>query len=211
MSAMEAEAALASLLMAHARAEPWEHRHPMVALQAVSLLRRLPVLVYQPSDSGQGQAIRRNLQRSTFGVTTPLHEATTLLELPQHPDRYDEGHGRATLRRHSRKALRAGVSWTRVDNAAERERLVAIAYQNARARFGDDLYEEFDFSYLLDCDLWLIAWHQELPILLSVTAVDGEWALLGYFCSLAFSPIASATRYLMTGVLADHLAGRGVR
>lgn len=210
LTSSQAEAKLASLLMSYARGEPWEHRHPVAALRALLLLRRLPVRVYQPSESRDGQAIRLGLQRSSLGMTTPLHEAVTMLELPRPPTRYDEGRQRATQRRHARRAVNAGVTWNRVTDPAERAYLVRSAYLRERARFGDVRFEAFE-SFMLRCDLWLVAWHREQPVLLSITAVDGEWALLSHFGSLASGAVASSTRYLMTGVLADELAARGVR
>src|SRR3954454_23590315 len=205
MTAAEAEAALASLLMSYAGPRPWEHRHPLVTLQALSLLHKLPVLVYRPSESRAGQAITGRLRRSSLGVVTPLHEAMPLLELPCYPAPYDHGHDRATQRRHARKALKAGVTWIRVRDPAERERLMLV-YRAARVRMGDDDARDWDLGYLRACDLWFDARHRGRPILLSTTAIDGEWAMMFCFSNLAAGPVVSATRYLMTGVLAVHLA-----
>ena len=210
MTPVQAEAALASLLMPHARGERWEHRHPVVALQALALLRRLPLLEYQPSGSRESRAIHGRIERSSLGVITPLHDAMSVLELPRPPARYDEGHNRATQRRHARKALKAGVTWTCVTDPTEREGLVQV-YRSSRARIGDAGAREADLAFLDDCGLWLVAWNDGHPIHFSATAVDGAWAMLFSFSSLASGQVASATRYLMTGVLADRLAARGVR
>ena len=48
-------------------------------------------------------------------------------------------------------------------------------------------------------------------MLLSVTPIDGEWAVLSHFRVLRCGRDATAARYLMTGVLADELAALGVR
>ena len=212
MSADDAEAELAALLAIHAHPQPWEHRHPMVALRAAALLRKLPIQTYRPSDAPDGRLIAHYLDKSSFGVRTPLHEAVTALALPEIPGTYDHGHERATQRRHARKALKAGVTWSHVGDVAARVRFVELAEAKAR----EDLQGAFrpevvDFPAMLETEHWIAAWHDEQPLLLAVTAVDGEYAMLRYFCRYGTSQVASSTRYLMTGVLAEELAARGVR
>jgi hypothetical protein len=212
MDADSVEEELAALLSSHARREPWEHRHPWVVLRAWVLLRRIPVTVCRPSTSPDGQLIREYLDKSSFGLRTALHEAATALALPEEPGTYDQGRARATQRRHARKAKKAGVTWSHVTEPADRERFIALAEEKAR----QDLHGAFrpevvNFPSMLDTELWLAAWQDDQPLLLAVTAVDGDWALLRYFVSYGDSRVASSTRYLMTGVLAEELVSRGVR
>jgi hypothetical protein len=206
------ETQLAAVLSEYARAGPWEHRHPVVTLRVAALLRRLPVRTCRLSRSRDGLLIAHYLDKRTLGLSTPLHQAVTCLDLPEVPGTYDEGPERATQRRHARKAIKAGVTWTRVSDPAEREQFVALTEEKARLDLqGDFEPEVVNFPSMLETDHWLAAWLDGEPLLLAVTAVDGEWAMLRYFGSYGSSPVASSTRYLMTGVLAEDLAARGVR
>ena len=212
MTVDDPEAELAVLLAAYARAHPWEHRHPLVAMRAAALLREIAPKTYRPSGTRDGEIISNRLRRSHFGITTVLHEAVTLLELPERPGTYDHGPQLASQRKHARKALREGVTWTYLTEAAEKEHFLELADANERARVRADYSpEEVNFPGLLESDLWLAAWQGERPLLLAVAAVDGDWSMLRYFCSLEASRVAGSTRYLMTGVLAEELAARGAR
>jgi hypothetical protein len=207
-----AEAKLAALLAVHAQAKAWEHRHPLAAVRAWLLLRFIALEHYAPSTTLEGQIIRGYLRRSHAGVTTPLHQAATVLELPEEPGRYNQGRDRATQRRQARKAAKLGVTWNVVDDAEEKARLLDIAVSYERAHPQSEYRETApDLRGLLDIELWLVAHHDGRPLLLSVTAVDGEWALLRYFRTLQSGEVSSAARYLMTGVLAEELVSRGVR
>ncbi|MGY1732441.1 hypothetical protein ACI798_13060 [Geodermatophilus sp. SYSU D01045] len=124
-------------------------------------------------------------------------------------------HGRAkqTLRRRLRAAQRRGITCRPVDDPAERRALVLLADETERShpdpRYRIDVPENED---LLQHDLWLAAYSpQGHPLLLSVTPVDGEWALLRYFRTLGHGPEHSDSRYLMCVVLVEALARRGVR
>lgn len=212
MSQESAEEQLSVLLTQHARVQPWEHRHPLVVLRAALLIRQLPRTTCHVSGSRDGRLIAEYLAKSTFGISTPLHQAVTCLELPEEPGTYDHGHDRATQRRHARKAVKAGVTWTLVTDAAEKDFFLELADSRAREHLHDAFRPEVvNFPAMLETDLWLAAWQDEKPLLLAVAAVDGEWALLRYFVSYGDSPVASSTRYLMTGVLAEELISRGVR
>ena len=210
MSVEDPEAALSELLAVYAQPQPWEHRHPLVALRAAALLRDIPAKTYRPSGSRDGQTISSRLRRSHFGITTVLHQAVTLLELPEPPATYGLGPHFASQRKHARKALRAGVTWTLVTEAAQRDHLLELVDARERVRVQADFSPE-EVTGLLDNDLWLAAWQGERPLLLAVAAVDGEWSMLRYFCRLESSRVAGSTRYLMTGVLAEELAARGAR
>jgi len=212
MTPDDPEAALHELLSRYARREPWELRHPIVALRAAALMRALPPKTYRPSGTRASQIISHQLKRSHFGLSSPLHEAVTLLELPEQPGTYDVGPHLASQRQHARRALREGVTWSLVRDAAEKEHFLELADANERARSGAGYRpEEINLRGLLGSDLWLAARVDERPLLLTVAAVDGEWSMLRYFVSLESSRVASSTRYLMTGVLAEELAARGAR
>lgn len=208
----DAEAKLSALLAVYARARVWEHRHPVAAMRAAFLLRFIPVAVYTPSETREGTIIRGHLLRSLKGLTTTVHQAATVLELPSGAGQYDQGSSRATQRRQSRKATKLGVTWSRVTDAEEKGRLVGVAYAREQSHPQEEYrFEEPDLRELLDIELWLVAHHQGEPLLLSVTAVDGQWSLLRYFRTLQDAEVASASRYLMTGVLAESLVSQGVR
>jgi hypothetical protein len=65
---------------------------------------------------------------------------------------------------------------------------------------------------LLSYDLWPAAYSAEgRPLLLSVTPIDGDFALLRYFRAIGFGEEQSNARYLMTEVLAERLVAQGVR
>lgn len=205
----EAEEKLSQLLMEYAGPRAWEHRHPLIALRAASLLRHLPVQTYTPSASRDGQYIGARLDRSDLGVATILHQAVALLEV-------DDGDGRQlankSARKHARRALRAGVTWSRVTEKAEKERFLALARDSEPFRHrGQDRPMITDFDALTESGLWLAAWLGESPLLLSVTAVDGHWAMMRYFCSFEATRTAASARYLMTRVLAEELSSAGVR
>jgi hypothetical protein len=207
-----AEAELSALLARYAQVQPWEHRHPWVVLRAFALLRKISVTNCRPSGSPDGRLIGHYLDKSTFGIRTPLHQAVTALTLPATPGTYDQGHERATQRRHARKALRAGVTWSLVTEDTEKQFFLELADKAAREALRDGFRPEVvNFPAMLETDLWIAAWQGEQPLLLAVAAVDGEWALLRYFVSYGSSRVASSTRYLMTGVLAEELVSRGVR
>ena len=212
MTSRDAEAELAVLLDTLSGPKLALHRHPVLASRALTLLRQVPELWCRLSDSVEGRMVRAELQRSAGGRSTVLHQATTVLELPTEPGTYNVGHERATQRRKARKARAAGVSWRPVTDAAERQRLLERAddYErhNPRPAYRKDDPENAD---LMAIRLWLVAYHQGEPILLSVTAMDGEWSILRYFRTLSDSDAASNARYLMTEVLAEELGRLGVR
>ena len=119
-----------------------------------------------------------------------------------------------SARKHARRALRAGVTWTRITE--ESEKLCTSSTSPTRTcigRRGDAAYQVADYNFhsLLKCEQWLAAWLDGEPILLSVTAVDRDWAMMCYFNSFGSDRTAGSTRYLMTQVLTDVLAELGVR
>lgn len=219
MQAVDDESRLFEIIHTHStpfpRGKVWDFRlrqHPADLLAAVKLLRGIPRVSCAPSDTSEGRLIRGALQRQTAGIATAIHQATNTLVLPDEPGRYDQGHERATQRRKARQAARVGVTWRAVQGEDERVLLQKLAteWEQANPR---ELYRnaEPDTVDLLEVDLWLAAFVDERPVLLSVTAVDGQWSVLRYFRTLEDTDASSTARYLMTGALAETLVSRGVR
>ena len=152
------------------------------------------------------------LSRTELARYTVIQQARSVLELPEPGTPYNEGRSKATQRRKAREANRLGVTWRAIDDDAERESLLAVANEferlNPRKEYRT---HDPDNRDLLDIDLWLAAFHEGEPILLAVIPFDGEFATLRYFRTLVHTEASSASRYLMTEVLADHLVDSGVR
>lgn len=137
----------------------------------------------------------------------------SVLTLPHETGQYSLGASKQTLRRKMRQAARLGVRWAEVTDPAERQRLAKLADEYVRTH-PDVTYRNAnpDTSDLPSYGLWLAAYSAEgHPLLLSVTPVDGEIALLRYFRTLGGGEAQSNARYLMTEVLVEHLVNRGVR
>ena len=203
-----AEEQLSELFLTFATKSRWELRHPIATLRAAWLLRRIPPLVYRASGSPDSRTMLKRMDRSTFGIRTVRDQAVTVREVGEVGD---PGLANKSARKHGRRAERAGVTWRPVA-AEDRERFRELAEEHTR--FGhDDQYQpdDLNFSSLLSSDLWLAAWQDDKPLLLSVTAVDGDWAMMRYFCSFDDTRTGASTRYLMTLALHDELAKRGVR
>lgn len=187
-------------------------RRPAATARAGLDLLRLPRIDVALDDTVEGRAIRTGIVRSGVNYRLLLGLASVLV-LPQHAEEYSLGASKQTLRRKARAAVRAGVTWKPVEDLQERERLRELADLQERVN-PRPAYRVLhpDNRDLLDHRLWLVAYDVERrPILLSVTPVDGESAILRYFRTLVDSEVASATRYLMTQVLAETLVGQGVR
>ena len=188
-------------------------RHPRRSLNAYAALRQLPRLNAPLTDTVEGAAIRDGLSRWSPVGRTVFHSATSVLLLPQDPEEYHLGASKQTLRRKSRAAEKLGVRWAKVDDPQEQRRLLTLADDHERTN-PDPEYRQTkpDNDDLLKYRLWLVAYSRDdQPILLSVTPVDGEWALLSYFVTLGTGPEHSNARYLMTQVLVENLIGAGVR
>lgn len=171
----------------------------------------LPHLHAELDGSTEGAEISSAVTHKGRLGRLPVHELSSVLPIPDQPGVYALGHERQTLRRQSRKAERSGVTWSTVDEA-DRARLLATAVNRER-HHPDTTYRTAgeDLERLLDYRLWLVARDREGdPLLLSVTPTSGRWAALTYFRTLVDDPAATAARYLMTQVLADELAARGV-
>ncbi len=187
--------------------------HPVLSVRALNHLLNLPVLVAELSDSVGGRAVREGLIRNSGPIATPVHSATSVLVLPDKPEDYSVGASKQTLRRKCREAEKRGVRWSLVTDPNERVRLADLADARDRSHPREEYRRESGTNHtLIPHPLWLAAYAADgRPLLVSVTPTDGEWAMLRYFRTTEDSPEASAARYLMTRVLAEHLIERGVR
>ncbi len=187
-------------------------RHPGKCLSAFVAVHRIPSLRADPADGVEGSAIRDELLRGS-AIRRRIFPAMAVLTLPRHPGQYELGPSKQTLRRKIRQAQRLGVRWATVDEPEERRKLLELATEWER-NHPVDCYRNPDpqLSPLLSYGLWLAAYSAAgRPLLLSVTPVDGEWALLRYFRTLTAGEEASSARYLMTRVLVEHVVRLGAR
>ncbi len=188
-------------------------RRPAKSLRAFLSLARLPCLYVRSSPSGaDGAAIRSALAPSN-PLARVLGYPTAVLDLPGEAGQYSQGASKQTLRRKVRQARRLGVRWAEVSDCAERRRLLRAADDQERTH-PNAAYRNLhpDNSSLFSYELWLAAYSADgRPLLLCVTPIDGEFALLKYFRALGAGDEFSGARYLMTEVLVDHLVDRGVK
>jgi hypothetical protein len=196
-------------------------RHPRRSLGAFIALFRLPCLNVAPSPAGfEGAHIRALLSEhsaSSLSPRTTLERltglATSVLSLPAEPGQYSLGASKQTLRRKVRRARQLGVRWAEVSDPQERQRLLKLAEEYERTH-PDATYRNPnpDISDLVRYRLWLAAYSAEgQPLLLSVTPVDGELAVVRYFRTIGAGEEQSNARYLMWEILVEHLVERGVR
>ena len=186
--------------------------HPRRCLSAFVAVHQIPSLRADPADSVEGIVIRDELSQGS-ALRRRIFPAMAVLTLPRHPGHYELGPSKQTLRRKVRRAQRLGVRWAKVDDPGERRRLLELATEWER-NHPVDCYRtpNPDLSSLPSYGLWLAAYSAGgRPLLLSVTPVDGEWALLRYFRTLTTSEEASTGRYLMTQVLVEHLVRLGAQ
>ena len=196
-------------------------RHPGKSLGALVALFRLPCLRIGPSSVDiEGTAIRASLSPQVTALLSPRSIvtrlagfATAVLILPPEQGQYSLGASRQTLRRKVRRAQRLGVRWAEVTDPRERRKLLKLAEE--RERTHPDITHrntEPDIGSLLSYQLWLVAYSADgNPLLLSVTPVDDDLALLSYFRTLGSGQAQSDARYLMTEVLVEHLVRGRVR
>ena len=188
-------------------------RHPIRSVGALIALRRLPEITADLSDSNDGVGIYKGLSRSYPIVgRTIVDSATALVMVPRNPADYSIGASKQTLRRKVRAAQKLGVSWTKVDDIETRRYLLELADERERTHPREDYRREPHNADMLAYGLWLVAHSDDgRPLVLSVTAVDGEWSLLRHFCALGDGPEYSNARYLLTQILVEQLAEVGVR
>ncbi|MCU1473895.1 hypothetical protein [Amnibacterium sp.] len=187
-------------------------RRPATAMSLIRAILRIPKVTACIDDGAEGDAVRKGLSRRAR-VRVFVHEVTSVLEIPADPAQYVEGSSKQTLRRKVRAAERAGVTWKRVTEPEERQALLEAANEFDRKNpLGRYRHEDADNSDLFEYRLWLAAYAADgRPLLLSVTPVSSEWAMLRYFRTVEESDEASLARYLMTRVLVDELSAMGAR
>ena len=196
-------------------------RHLGKSLGVVIALLRLPCLRVAISSADiEATTIRDFLSPQVtaslsprFVLTRITGFATATLILPREQGQYSLGASKQTLRRKVRHAQKLGVRWAEVSDLQERQSLIELAEEYEKVH-PDETYRnaEADLSWLLGHQLWLAAYSANgNPLLLSVTPVEGELALLGHFRTIGFGEEQSDARYLMTEVLVEHLVHRGVR
>ena len=196
-------------------------RHPGKSLGVVIALLRLPCLRVAISSADiEAATIRDFLSPQVTASLSPRSVltritgfATATLILPREQGQYSLGASKQTLRRKVRRAQKLGVRWAEVSDLQERQSLIELAEEYEKVH-PDETYRnaEADLSWLLGHQLWLAAYSANgNPLLLSVTPVEGELALLGHFRTIGFGAEQSDARYLMTEVLVEHLVHRGVR
>jgi hypothetical protein len=188
-------------------------RHPHQTLVALAALSRIPRLTAELSDSVEAAVIRRFIARPPAIGRTAIRRVAAVLVLPDQASDYSLGHSKQTLRRKVRAAQKLGVRWARVDSYDERRRLLDLAEQHERNHpLAEHRQTNPANTDLFEYRLWLAAYSADgRPLLLSVTPVDGEWALLRYFRILHVGKEYSNARYFMTQVLVEQLATMGVR
>lgn len=186
---------------------------PLTTLAVVVALYPLPRHRLVLTDDIEGRGIQRALSHPWLLRWSPFHAATAVLRVPHNPADYSVGASKQTLRRMVQAARKKGVNWTQVHDHAERVRLLSLANDWERRhplpRYREGKPHNDD---LLDYRLWLAAYAPDgRPLLLCVTPVAGEWALLRYFRTLGVGSEESDSRYLMTQVLVETLSAHGVR
>jgi membrane-associated phospholipid phosphatase len=196
-------------------------RHPGKSLGALIALVRLPYFRVARSSVGiEGTAIRALLSPRVTALLSPRSIltriagfATAALILPLEPGEYSLGASKQTLRRKVRRARKLGVRWAEVTDLQERRELLKLAEESERTHPNATYHNPNpDLSELLSYRLWLAAYSVNgTPLLLSVTPVDGELAVLAYFRTLGAGEGQSVSRYLMTEVLVENLVDRRVR
>ena len=187
--------------------------HPSATLGAVGAVLRLPVAPAALGDGPAGEILRSTLLARHLGGLRVASTGVAVLDVPADGGDYVLGAARQTLRRKVRAAQKKGVAFRFVEDPTERAALLERANAAEQAH-ADTQYrvDTPDNSDLLLHDLWLVATDADgEAIMLSVTPVDGEWALLRYFRTLGASPAHSDARYLLMPALVAALAERGVR
>jgi hypothetical protein len=187
-------------------------KHPLETLRAARIIFRLPSLRIEPPTTGAGVFIREVLSPRSLPLRITGF-VTGVLKLPNTPGQFVLGPAKQTLRRKMRAAQKLGVSWAEVVNPRERRELLEQAAWYER-KHPNVIYRTInpENGDLLNYDLWLAAYSSEgRPLLLSVTPVDGDFALLRYFRTIGSGEGQSNARYLMTAVLAERLVAQGVR
>ena len=186
-------------------------RHPLRCARVLVDLARLPRLTVrvEPTDDGReimAAVVDRGLLRRAFP-----HAA--VLVLPDSPGAYSAGRSKQILRQSVRKAEALGITWRKVDDPIEREKLGRLADDWERIHPVERYRNPNPTNTgLLGSSLFFAAYAADgRPLVITLVPVDGAWALLVNFKSLEISTEQSLARYYLTEVLADHLIRAGVR
>ena len=191
----------------------WVVRHPLRIAGAARSIRALPVLHAAPAGTPDGRVLSTGLARQSALGRRLVDGATSVIRIADDPASYAAGSSRKTLRKQRNEAVRDGVHWLRVEDPAERSRLLALANAAERSH-PDGRYRTADPDNrdLLPLSAWWVALSASgTPLLLAVAAIDGEWAMLRYFRVLDRSRDGFRARFLMMDVLVHELASSGVR
>ena len=188
-------------------------KHPVESYTALAALCRLPKFTAVLTDTPDGRGIHKGLSRSSPIVgRTVVQSATAVLMVPSNPADYSVGASKQTLRRKVRAAQKAGVTWARIVDTEERQHLLALADERERTHPREQYRRDPHNADMVAYALWLAAYSADgQPLVLSVTAVDGEWAILRHFCALGDGPDHSNARYYLTQVQVEQLAEAGAR
>lgn len=187
-------------------------RHPVAALRAFAAIQRLPfVHPADQSDTPGGRQVREALyQKGPLGLPARWWGFAVLpvIETAQSLDSPDA----KRLRYNLRLAEAAGITCRPVE-PGERRGLLEMA--NDRERTHPDAVYRVSAPRnddLLDHDLWIVAENEGgQPLLLAVTATDGDIAVLRYFRTLGDTDEHSLSRYLAHHAMVEALSRLDVR
>lgn len=184
-------------------------RNAGTGLRVLRAMRALPELRLDAPDDPAGRIIRQKLaDRGRLGRLPVLRDTTDVLVLPDEPSEYTKGAAMQTLRRKVRVATRLGVEVVELDRLDERRAWLAAAV----AAIGEPLRAMTMADSDLELGMWLGARAADgRRLLLSVTPTSGRWAVLRYFRTFDGTDEAGTARYLVSQVLAERLAGQGIR
>jgi hypothetical protein len=143
-------------------------------------------------------------------MRSAIHDAVSVLQIDARLDPLADARF-ATLRRHDRKARRAGITCREVPQA-EREALLAEAVR-FEIEHPDLRYrrEKPKTDGLLAAGLWMVAESADgTPLVLSVTPISGNAALLRYMRTMSDHPDTRLARYALTAQLVRELRRRHV-
>ena len=151
------------------------------------------------------------LNRRSFGVRTALHQAASVLSIERRGDPLSAAKF-STLRRMTRKAEKLGIT-CRIVPEEERDGVLAeaIAFEKNHP---DPRYRRAEpkTADLRGVALWIAANSASgEPLVLSVTPVSGNAALLRYLRTLSTGEKTTLARYALTAELVRQLNKRRVR
>jgi hypothetical protein len=186
-------------------------RHPLRTLRAVDALRALPVHAVPTAPGPDGALIRRLLTRPLL-VRLVFRGIASMLVLPQDVSEYLAGGSKRRLREYIHTAGRLGLTYETVESPHQRSELLALADESERTnqvlRWRKEDPQNDDTMPL---HTWVLVRAQDgRPLLLTVAAVDGEWAVLRYSRTLVRDKHSAVARYAAMPYLVEHLRAVGV-